>query len=152
MTKFYEILSGRMFRDTKRETCCCTVCMEGDDTFSALFDLIKEVCSEDMGKVLTDAALNLQHILKWHYKALVQQESTQLRRCGTFALSQPDRPEYKHACNHPEAHEDSDEALQLFDVLMKCIKVEVDSRQFAATDDREEAERVLTSVEKGLLR
>jgi hypothetical protein len=151
--KFYYIFSAKIYQQSTRQTCMCSQCLEhGDANFDSLRILIKDICSDFLVQAHLDAVDNLQHIMKWHFKALIQRESVEVRCCATFALSHPDIPEFRHPCSHIEPHQDTIVGLQGLDELFHSLWHELTAREFKSIEHKENAEWAFHKVHKGLQR
>jgi len=101
-SKFYLILSEKIFRDTTRETCCCVQCVQwGDASFELLRGLVHQLLL-DAGteQQLLDAIENEEHFYKWSFKGLLRTSATEAAQCMTHALSQQGNPSFRHSCSH----------------------------------------------------
>jgi hypothetical protein len=152
-TKFYEIFSGKIFRDTKRETCCCAQCVDGDLAFESLKELLPTISSDaSQLQVFKHAVENVQSLLKWDYKSLLLKSSEDYKRCMTLALSQPDEPAFRQPCNHQHINSEDSAVLWSSEILFCSLRAQIAARTFASDEIQEDVKWALGEAENGVNR
>ena len=101
-TTFYRWYSDHMFQDMQRATCACTQCVDYGDVF---FDSCRSLVHDALpagahSNKYINAFDNLQHFFERYYRGMLVKSSEQEDACLTLALSRPDEPALRCACNH----------------------------------------------------
>jgi hypothetical protein len=153
-SSFYKYMSNGIFKDVKRQTCCCAQCLRyGDESFDILRDLVGTCFGAKKPEVLKkyqqDLA-SLETFYKTQYRDMLCVSSSEARLCMQYALSNPNDECLRHVCTHE--HVDNCSSLKAAGSLFSALRADIDSLPWDDARDKRDALISLDDATKSIFR